>query len=168
MVDKNKLYPKEISEAKRYCLRLLALRARAEKELDSRLKAKGIGPSARKEALEFLKGKGVVNDLEFAREWIDSRLRTSPRSAEALREELRKKGIEDSLIDSAILEKADDLDEKALMLRMAKEKIGKEKDIPKKNIKAKVFRYLVSKGFDSFAAEEAVNGLIGDDEAEGL
>lgn len=168
MIGKNKQYLKEIAEAKRYCLRLLALRARSEKELSSRLEARGISSSASKEALELLKSKGVVNDLGFAREWIDSRLRTSPRSAEALREELRKKGIEESLIDRAISEKADDLDEKALMMRMAKEKIGKEKNSPKKSIKARVFRYLLSKGFESLAAEEVVNSLIGDDETEGL
>jgi len=166
--ERNASFQENVKRAQEYCLRLLALRARSEKELDSRLKAKGISSSAVKEALEFLKGKGFVNDLEFAREWIDSRLRTNPRSAEVLKEELRKKGIEEGLIDKAVSEKADDLDEKALMIKMAKEKIGKEKNSPKKSIKARVFRYLLSKGFESLAAEEVVNSLIGDDATEGL
>ena len=89
----NNAVNEELKRGKTYCLRLLSLRSRSESELEFRLKSKGYSDTSRRRILNLLKDNGLVDDFEFARQWIESRLRTNPRGKRALRQELAKKGV---------------------------------------------------------------------------
>ena len=91
---------KEIKRGKAYCLRLLSLRSRSEHEIEARLKEKGYSAGTKKLILDLLKKNGLIDDLKFAGEWIDSRMRSNPKGKKALRIELVNKGISKEVIDT--------------------------------------------------------------------
>ena len=148
----------ELKKGKAYCLRLLSLRPRSEREISTRLKSKGYKDNVRKHLLDSLKNEGLVNDLKFAGQLIDSSLSGNPKGKLVLKVELRNKGIQEEIIEKAFSEKADQLDEKRIATGLVKEKLS---ETPKSEIgKGKLFRYLVSRGFDPEMAEEVINNEI--------
>ncbi|MGB2600275.1 MAG: regulatory protein RecX [Candidatus Omnitrophota bacterium] len=147
----------ELKKGKAYCLRLLSLRQRSEYEIDERLKGKGYGERARKRLLDLLKKDGLVNDLKFAEAWIDSRLRSNPKGKRALKEELKSKGIQKEIIEQAFTEKASQLDERTMAAELIKKKLSKSKPGIEKG---KMFQYLLRRGIDPEAAEEAINDEV--------
>lgn len=156
----------EVKRGKTYCLRLLSLRARSEKEIDDRLKGKGYGEGAIKSILDSLRQDGLVDDESFAGDWIDSRLRTNPRSGSALKAELKKKGIPERIIDKVLSEKYKELDDMSLAGDMVRKMIAETGQGPVKNLKGKLYQYLLRRGFDGETALEAVNKELGDDDNE--
>jgi regulatory protein len=148
---------KELKRGKAYCLRLLSLRPRSECEIEERLKSKGYSDKTKKQLLSLLKKDGLIDDVKYAGEWIDSRLGSNPKGKKALRIELIKKGIAREVIEQVFAEKAAVLDEKKIALGLIKKKLLKGGSKPDKNAKGKLFQFLLRKGFDAETAEEVVN-----------
>ena len=90
-----------MNRALAYAFRLLKYRLRSEYELRQRLKKRGFPESVISETLLFLKDKGLVDDSEFARIWVESRIKR-PLGIYRLKQELRTKGIDRGLIDEVI------------------------------------------------------------------
>ena len=154
----------EVKKGKKYCLRLLSLCARSEREIKDRLKGKGYSDGARKRILDSLEEQGLVNDEKFAGDWIDSRLRVNPRSKLALKTELKKKGVPERIIDKVLSEKNEELDDMTLACDMVRRMIAETAPGPVKELKGKLYQYLLRRGFDSETALEAVNKELGDDD----
>ena len=55
--------------------------------------------------IERLLELGILDDEAFARAWVESRDRARPRGERALRDELRLKGIDRSLVDAVLTER---------------------------------------------------------------
>lgn len=83
-------------------LRLLAHRARARRELERRLVRKDFPGRLVREVADELEERGYLDDRAFARAWIVDRLRLRPRGRLALKAELRRKGVDGSVIDQAL------------------------------------------------------------------
>lgn len=80
-------------QAKEACLRLLAIRARSRAELAQRLSAKGFASEVAEPALDRLAEVGLIDDAEFARQWVRQRHNFSGKGRQALAQELRRKGV---------------------------------------------------------------------------
>ncbi|MEA3489585.1 MAG: regulatory protein RecX [Candidatus Omnitrophota bacterium] len=152
---------KELKKAKNYCVRLLSIRPRSEREVETRLRTRGCGGRTLKRAIESLKEDGLVNDLEFAREWVDSRIRSSPRGKRMLAAELEKKGITRDVVRKAMEERSADLDERVVTAGLIRKKLSFEKRSTHAKLKGKIFRFLAGKGFDPEIAEEVINEILG-------
>ena len=102
--DVARLEERDVVEvAKERALGLLSYRPRSQGELRRRLKEKGYTEETITEVLERLTRAGLLNDLEFARYWIENRFQFNPRGVRALRQELWQKGIDDTTIDEALV-----------------------------------------------------------------
>ncbi|MFC2063298.1 regulatory protein RecX [Chloroflexota bacterium] len=77
----------------------LGYRPRSEFELRERLRKRGFDEGVIGAAVARLKGRGLVDDLGFARFWKENRDSFSPRSQWLTRVELRRKGVADDIID---------------------------------------------------------------------
>ena len=81
-VDKRKikeiLYKEEIKRAKDYSFKLLSYRPRSIKEIEDRLKKKDYSAKVILEVIKSLKRLKFLNDKEFARMWVKSRIKTKP------------------------------------------------------------------------------------------
>ncbi|MFC9549421.1 recombination regulator RecX [Rhodococcus sp. NPDC056960] len=81
------------TQAKDFCLRLLTDRARSRAELSERLAKKGYSADIAERVLDRLTEVGLVNDADFAQQWVHSRHTYSGKGKRALALELRRKGI---------------------------------------------------------------------------
>jgi regulatory protein len=79
-------------------VRFLAYRPRSEAEVRNRLEGSGADQPVIEAVIERLTKQGYLDDAEFGRFWVEGRQRFSPRGAYALRQELRRKGLDDSTI----------------------------------------------------------------------
>ena len=73
--------------------RFLATRPRSRWEVDQRLVRAGADEATRLETLERLTQLGFVDDLAFARWWVEQRDRHAPRGQRMIDAELRQHGI---------------------------------------------------------------------------
>lgn len=146
MVGNDKIWTKALS----YAYRLLSYRPRSQKELSARLARKDFPPEVVQEIIEFLKEKGYLDDLSFARFWVNSRLSANPIGKQLLKLELRKKGVNDSVIEQ-VLAQTSDLDNELILAREVAERrlkvLKKNSKLGPEKIKRRLCDYLLRRGF---------------------
>jgi regulatory protein len=130
--------------ARKRALRLLASRPKSSEELRRQLSAKGFAPDVVASVLGWLDQNGYTDDRGFARQWVESRRRTRPRSAFALGFELRAKGVADAHIQEALAGYDDSAAAWAAIRRRLPGWQGLENDLLRK----KVTGFLRCRGFD--------------------
>jgi regulatory protein len=86
-------------------LRFLEPRQRSVTEVRRRLTLAGYRDDLVSGAVERLGDLGVLDDQAFTAAWVESRERARPRGERALRRELALKGIDRTLVDSAMTER---------------------------------------------------------------
>lgn len=86
--------------------RLVDHRMRTRRELAVRLRSRGRPEDVVEEVLDRLENVGLIDDGRFARQWIDERLRSRPVGLSLLRRELRQKGIDAEIVETALEESA--------------------------------------------------------------
>ncbi|MBJ7290110.1 regulatory protein RecX [Williamsia sp.] len=105
-------------------LRLLGVRARSRHELRTRLLDKDFEPAEVDSVLDRLAGVGLVDDRDFAHQWVRARHTYSAKGRTALRHELRTKGVDPGIIAEAV-GTIDDDDERARAAELLDKKIGR-------------------------------------------
>lgn len=99
----------------------------------------GVAPEITERVFERLLEKGYINDEKFARFWVENRNQTKGSSLRKLRAELASKGVDKSIIDTA-LENSERSDENELAKIIAKKR-SKYAD------EQKFMAYLARQGF---------------------
>ena len=95
-----------VSRAMTEAHRLIDYRMRTRRELAVKLKAKGRPNEVIDQVLDRLEHARLIDDGRFARLWIEERLRRKPAGLSLLRRELRQKGIDAEIVDTALEESA--------------------------------------------------------------
>ncbi len=144
--------------ALRYALRLLKFRPRSEYELCQRLKRRGFSESTIKETLFFLKERDLVNDLEFARIWVESRLK-KPLGINRIKQELKIKGIDKHLIEQVIESIGAKYNEEEVLKDLIHHRWEKLKHIQQQKAKRRLFLYLLRRGFPSDMIQETISQI---------
>ena len=100
--------PPSTSEASReeqahnLCLRLLTARARTRAELAGQLTKRGYPDDVSARVLDRLTQVGLIDDADFAEQWVRSRQVNAGKGKRALAAELRTKGVDSELISEAL------------------------------------------------------------------
>ena len=89
-------------QAHALCLRLLTVRARTRAELAGQLAKRGYPDDAAHAVLARLEAVGLIDDEEFAEQWVRSRQAGAGKGKRALAAELRTRGVDDEVIASAL------------------------------------------------------------------
>jgi regulatory protein len=89
-------------QARAVCLRLLTARARTRAELAAQLAKRGFADDVGDRVLDRLTDVGLVDDRDFAEQWVRSRHVSAGKGKRALLAELRTKGIDDEVIADAL------------------------------------------------------------------
>ena len=89
-------------QAHTVCLRLLTVRARTRAELAGQLAKRGYPDDVAEAVLSRLADVGLIDDEDFAEQWVQSRQRNAGKGKRALAAELRTKGVDDEVIASAL------------------------------------------------------------------
>lgn len=93
--------PSREEQARTLCLRLLTARARTRAELHGQLAKRGYPEDVSASVLDRLAAVGLVDDTDFAQQWVQSRRAKSRR---ALAAELHTKGVDGDVIATALSE----------------------------------------------------------------
>ena len=132
-----------IPRAKKRALHLLEKMDRTESDIRVKLKNNGYPDDAIDAAIEYVESYNYINDERYAHTYV--RNYCNSRSRKRIMQDLYRKGINKELINDAI-DKEYNVDEEAL-IRMYMNKKGYSSDNVSVKDRDKMFRFLISKGF---------------------
>jgi regulatory protein len=95
------------------------------------------------EVIGRLREQGLVDDRAFAEAWVENRQAFRPRSARALRYELRKKGVEREHIEAALQGFSDE----AAAIKAADKAARRYQHLSEKLFRRRLAGYLARRGF---------------------
>jgi regulatory protein len=154
--------PPSISEpsreelARALCLRLLTARARTRAELSGQLTKRGYPDDVRDRVLDRLAAAGLVDDADFAEQWVRSRRVNSGKSRRALAAELHTKGVDNDIITTALggLDAAAEREraEQLVRARLRREALGEDDT----RVSRRLAGMLARRGYSQTLAGEVV------------
>jgi regulatory protein len=133
----------EQERAYQSALHFLGARPRSSAEVRRNLSEKGFGEEVIAGVIARLLDHHYLDDEEFARYWLDNRNRFRPRSAKAVRYELRQKGVDPDAIDAAL----EGMDEDEIAWAAAQSKLDRWRDLPEDEFTHKLSGFLARRGF---------------------
>jgi regulatory protein len=148
----------DLQKAKNICLRLIKIRPRSEYELRSRLIRNKFDSEIITQAIAGLSKIGLVDDLAFARLWVESRIK-KPLGLNRLSFELKIKGINKEIIDKVISEYDSPTKEEEIVRELVKQKIKKLADLSKEKIKNRLWGFLLRRGFSKDIVYDVLSEL---------
>jgi len=129
-----------------YALRLIARKRYTKKELETKFKLKKIGTNKdRNKVISRLKELNYINDKEFAKDYVQTRLVINPKGENLLKLELRLKGVDNKIVDKVIEEA--EIDELKVAIDVLERKKKSIKRLEGQKQKEKIMRMLASRGF---------------------
>ncbi len=137
-------------------VRLLARRPYSTAEIRRYLASKSVPAAAIDEVMAKLEHLGYVDDRAFAVFWVESRERSRPRGPQALRYELRQKGISNSIIEAVL----GDLDTQNSAYRAAQERIRRLRGQSPEQFRARLGAFLVQRGFNYDSIHDVIEQVI--------
>jgi regulatory protein len=136
-------FKEEIEVAFQKAVNFISYRPRSQSEVERNLKKNEVAEALFPEIIERLKRSNLLNDADFARQWVENRSVFRPRGAHALRAELRQKGLSDELIEQSI----SGLDEEGLARAAAQKKLRQLRNLEWPEFRNKLSSYLSRRGF---------------------
>lgn len=143
-----------LGRAQEQIYRFLSYRPRSEKEIYDYLGKKKLKDEEKEKIIKNLKEEKLIDDLEFARWFLEQRQTFRPKGSYALRQELRQKGIGEKIINQVLPNREEELSLAKKALVKAEKKyasfLGREK-------KEKLMAYLRRRGFSWEVVKKAVD-----------
>lgn len=132
--------------------RLLSIRLRSEKEIRDYLRVKGVrdkgvlGQEVIEQIIDKLKQLNLINDLEFAKKWYESRSRK--KGMRVIRLELIQKGISKDIIEQITGDGLLVHEEGQSARQLLEKKMKIWKNLPLLEFKKKAYEFLLRRGFN--------------------
>ncbi|NLC76092.1 MAG: hypothetical protein GX750_00485 [Clostridia bacterium] len=132
-------------EALSYALAVLAGRRYTTAQLEQKLKKRHYAEDTIGKVLAYCQERRYLDDYEFARLWVEDRIRLKPMGRWRLKQELGRKGVPLNLIERVL----DELLPEERELDLAKQLLEEQmiKRAKKEAVPCKVFNYLIRRGF---------------------
>ena len=151
---------KKLQRARNNAYCLIRSRPRSEYEIRSRLKLKGYGDEVVEAVVGGLVRTGEVDDAKFARLWVESRMHSNPVGDIVLRRELKEKGVEDSIIEATLAEKAEQYDEYKVAFSMAEERFPRLVKLDRKKAMKRLYDFLLRRGFGFDVVQRIIDEIM--------
>lgn len=130
-----------------YACWLLARRRYTVSEFRSKLEKKfPEQPEATTEIMDIFQDKKYLDDSEYTTLYIREQLNRKPQGLRMIKQKLRQKGINEATLSSAFQEQI--FDEDQLIQQALDKKSATLKNATPQEAKQKLFRFLVSRGFN--------------------
>jgi len=152
------LHEDQVRRAKKIAFRYLA-RARTTKQVRERLLEEGFGEDVVGEVVGRLEELGLLDDREFARAWVEERLRLRPRWRRALKEELLRKGISEEVAEEALDEELSEVDEARLAEGLLRRAEGRYRNLEPDKALRRMRDFLLRRGFSWETVKEVTRKL---------
>lgn len=137
------------------CLRLLTARARTRAELAGQLAKRGYPDDISNRVLDRLAAVGLVDDTDFAEQWVQSRRVNAGKSRRALAAELHTKGVDNDII-TTVLNGIDAGAERARAEQLVRAKLRRESLTDETRVSRRLVGMLARRGYSQNLACEVV------------
>lgn len=134
---------------------LFNIRQRSEREIKNYLKnlsfkrkvkeKEEISDLVVESVIDKLKRKGMINDLEFAKAWVESRLKKH--GINRIKQELYRKGIDREIINEVVRQQVTGNSEE-VAAKLLEKKIERWKNLPNLEFRKKAYDFLLRRGFE--------------------
>ncbi|MFW3117061.1 recombination regulator RecX [Mycolicibacterium mageritense DSM 44476 = CIP 104973] len=140
------------------CLRLLTVRARTRAELEGQLAKRGYPDDVGATVLDRLAQVGLIDDEDFAEQWVRSRHANAGKGKRALAVELRKKGVDNDVIDAALAD-LDPAAERQRAEQLVRDKLRRERlaDDDDLKVRRRLVGMLARRGYSQSMAFDVVS-----------
>ena len=149
-------------------LAMLAARPRAARDLERVLVRKGEPAEHVAAAIQRLLAMGILDDAQFARQFIRAKISGAGLSRRRLQSELWRRGVARDVIDAALAEvmAEDEVDEDAQIAEVAAKKLRTLRSADPAVARRRLYAFLARRGYDSVAIRRVMDSLpaSGDDE----
>lgn len=166
------VFEAEVGKVMEKMYNLFSFRQRSEREVREYLRLKNFQAKVKDReeirqiaidlVIERLKQKGMINDREFAKAWVESRKRSKQKSNRILKTELFQKGIDKEIIEEVLrvndtaLGQASEEDLAKIVLE---KKMKSWKNLNPLEFRKKAYELLLRKGFQSFVIRKVLEGF---------
>lgn len=165
------LFEAEVGKLMEKMYRLWNIRQRSEKEVRDYFRAKNLELRIKgKEQIsqlvidalvETLKKKGLINDLEFAKAWVEARRNSKKKGIRAIKAELFQKGIDKEIIEDVIRQQVAGNSEEDLARQALEKKMKAWKNLSPLEHNKKAYEFLARKGFEYEVIKKTIENLMG-------
>ncbi len=144
-------------KAMKRCLDYIQYRPRTRKEIQTRLTQLAVSEAISEQIVGKLDEMRLIDDSEFARMFVESRVRSKGFGATRIKQELIHKGVSAEIADIALKagypegERESQLEQQIVM---AERKYRKEADL--RSREHKVIQFLIRRGFEAGAIRDAI------------
>ncbi|MFM8632190.1 MAG: regulatory protein RecX [Candidatus Nanopelagicus sp.] len=138
----------------------LAPRAKSRDELLKQLLKRGVESETANSVLDSLELQGLLNDLEFAKLWSESRQRAKKLSKRVIAGELRAKGVSQDIINE-VIEAIDDEAEYRQSFLLAERKYKSISHLDPEVIYRRISGLLARKGYGHGVCAKIMRELSG-------
>jgi regulatory protein len=147
--------PSREEQARSLCLRLLTARSRTRAELSGQLAKRGYPADVSERVLDRLAAVGLIDDAEFAEQWVQSRRARAGKSKRALAAELHTKGVDDDVITEVLsgIDAGAERDRAELLVRA---KLRRETLSDETRVARRLVAMLARRGYSQNLAGEVV------------
>ncbi|BEP16436.1 hypothetical protein acdb102_47470 [Acidothermaceae bacterium B102] len=154
-----------VSAGREICLRALTMAPRSGGELAQAMRRKGVPDEAAAEVLRRLTDAGLVDDEAFAEAWVSSRHGGKGLARRALAGELRRRGVDDTVVEGALSQVGDD-DEVIAATALVRRKLASTAGLPTPARVRRLSSMLARKGYSGGVAARVVRDALGAEAAE--
>lgn len=110
--------------------------------------------------IERLKEKQLLNDQQFAQQWVHSRQISKKKGQIAIRTELMQKGIDKETIDQVLSEQVSETSEQQLATEALEKKMRTFRLLDSQQFKQKSLQFLMRRGFSYDIAKDVVEQFV--------
>lgn len=142
-------------KAKDVAIRYIEYRPRSIAETRQHLRKKEYPEDVIERVVQRLEAVALLNDATFARYWVEQRETFKPRSKMALQMELRQKGLDRALIETAVAE----VDELGAATQAAQAKARRWHTLSELEFRKKLGSFLQRRGFGYDIIREVTEAL---------
>jgi regulatory protein len=147
-----------LEQATQRALNFVAYRPRTVLEVRRRLKKAGADDEAIEGIVQRLKDAGLLSDQSFSEQWVDSRLRSKPRSKKMLAWELKQKGVDPKTVQTSLK----DVDDEASALQAARGRLPRIINLEPQERKRKLVDFLARNGYSFDVIKGVVKTVLKD------
>ncbi len=141
------------------CLRLLTARSRARAELAGQLAKRGYPDDVSARVLDRLAAVGLVDDTDFAEQWVHSRRANAAKGKRALAAELRTKGVDNDVI-TTVLGGIDAASERERAEQLVRTKLRRETLDDDAKVSRRLVAMLARRGYGQTMACDVVSAEL--------
>jgi regulatory protein len=148
--------PSREEQARALCLRLLTATARTRAELAGQLAKRGYPDDVSSRVLDRLVGVGLIDDSDFAEQWVHSRRANAGKGKRALAAELHTKGVDNDVI-TTVLGGINPAAERGRAEELIRKKLRRENLSDELRVSRRLVAMLARRGFAPSMAYDVVN-----------